>query len=119
MPGPSGPGSGAVIHVLLRRGWKPPAELSDLPRPADVHRDVPALELLIEIRHLGAADLRREPIAEQSDVEVEGATEARIGEIGVEPVVAEEGRARLQPEYDGRRPLVRRHEDRILARAHP
>ena len=55
-PGPSGPGSGAVVQRPAAVGRQPPLELADVPRPGDVEREVAAAELVPHVRDLRVGD---------------------------------------------------------------
>jgi hypothetical protein len=63
---PVGPGIGAVAHEVLQLRRQPRAELAQVPRPRDPHREEAAAELLVGIRHIVVAERRRQALAEQA-----------------------------------------------------
>ena len=56
-PGPSGPGSGAVIHLPSSLRFAA-FELADVPRPGDVEREEAFAEFVPDVRDLGVAHHR-------------------------------------------------------------
>ena len=103
-----------VVLQLVRQAA---SELADVPRTGDVEGEEPALELLEDVRDVGVSENRREPVAIQPEVELEGAHELGVGERAPSSAVLEERRARLHPENRRLRPFVGGKEDRPLVGA--
>src|SRR6185503_18482199 len=93
-------------------------EFTNLPRPADVHGNVSALELLVEIRDLAGTERRCELVTEQAGVIVEPLAKRRLVEGTVTPIIAEQRRTSLDSENDWRPPFGDRYEKRVLVRRH-
>ena len=116
---PSGPGSGAVAHASCSSAGRRRAELAEVPRAGDVHGEVAARELLVEVRDLVVAERRargrRGRARRRSRTRARNARLARTRRACRRR--ASSGEPACRPRIDRRRPLVGRQEDRVAVRA--
>src|SRR5688572_11234218 len=100
--GPSGQRDAGVIFIGSRHGGggpavlqglrKPAFELADIPGTGDIHREIPAAELLVKIGDLGFRYGRGISSAEQVEIEVKGPAEGVALEIAEPGLVAKQFR---------------------------
>src|SRR5262245_11149841 len=78
-----GRGQGRRRPCLLQGRGQPAGELTQVPRPRDVEREVGVGEVLIDVRELGVAGARGEPLPEEVEVEGERPPYRRALEVAV------------------------------------